>query len=155
MRFDQDNDLGAGFTLVPLFPDIDLNYSHLYKNGKKVSDEVFRRGGMCTGFKGDYCDLLQYNIEKNGIGSAVHVIVNLNGNIVFTANTKPLEYPYLCGGCVLYYGGEYFNLLTGKSICKGTNTIKSTSFIFVAEGNYRNEVVKRIDLTTGEIIEYN
>jgi len=39
-------------------------YSHLYKDGIKVSDEIFRKGGLCHGFKDGYCSLIHYVLER-------------------------------------------------------------------------------------------
>jgi hypothetical protein len=58
-----ENNLGRGFRLVP-DESIDGNsegYSHLHKDGVKVNDMLFRRGGLCSGFgKKDYLSLIAY-----------------------------------------------------------------------------------------------
>jgi hypothetical protein len=69
----------------------------------KISDEIFRRGGLCSGFKDNYCQLIKYNKHKGrpkktkrlddifSMGDSV--IVDMNGKIVLESDSC-LEYPY-------------------------------------------------------------
>jgi hypothetical protein len=99
---------------------VDLKYSHLYKDGIKISDKIFRKGGTCHGFKEGYCVLIHYiraNEPKkndNGFSFGESVIVNTEGKICLTKNG--LDYPYHAGGNVGSMGGYYYNLLTGEKI---------------------------------------
>jgi hypothetical protein len=45
-----ENDLKKGFRLIPLEkqPESPKDYAYLYKDGQKISDMVFRRGGKQT-----------------------------------------------------------------------------------------------------------
>ena len=57
--------LGNGFELRPLEIENNRNkYSHLFKDGVQISKEVFRKGGMCSGFKDGYCSLILIKNKK-------------------------------------------------------------------------------------------
>lgn len=96
-------------------------YSHLYKDGVKVSDEIFRKGGLCHGFRDGYCTLIHYVLEKEheekrlGFSSGDSVIINTEGKICLSRGG--LDYPYHVGGNVGSVGNYYYNLLTGEKIC--------------------------------------
>jgi hypothetical protein len=100
---------------------VEMKYSHLYKDGVKVSDEIFRKGGLCHGFKDGYCVLIRYartNEPKkndNGFSFGKSVIVNTEGKICLTM--IGLDWPYHTGGNVASMGNYYYNLLTGEKIC--------------------------------------
>lgn len=96
-------------------------YSHLYKDGVKVSDEIFRKGGLCYGFKDGYCTLIHYVLEREheeerlGFSSGESVIINTDGKVCLSK--EGLDYPYHSGGNVGSMGNYYYNLLTGEKIC--------------------------------------
>jgi hypothetical protein len=106
---------------------VGLKYSHLYKDGVKVSDEIFRKGGLCHGFKEGYCGLIHYTRTKEpkkndeGFSFGTHVIVNTDGKICLEG--KSLASPYHTGGNVGSVGDYYYNLLTGEKICHRPRTI--------------------------------
>jgi len=123
-------DLNDGFELRPIELSeketensriVGMKYSHLYKDGVKVSDDIFREGGLCHGFKDGYCVLIHYtktdkpkkNDEGFSFGSSV--IVNTEGKVCLTRDG--LDYPYHIGGNVASVGNYYYNLLTGEKIC--------------------------------------
>ena len=123
-------DLNDGFELRPIeilaeggqFVLENTNkYSHLYKDGVKVSDEIFRKGGLCHGFKDGYCTLNHYVLEREheekrlGFSSGESVIINTDGKICLSRDG--LDYPYHSGGNVGSMGNYYYNLLTGEKIC--------------------------------------
>ncbi len=146
-----ENDLGQNFKLVSDNSMLDNrnNYSHLYKNGVKISDTLFRRGGMSKGFdETEYCMLIAYhNLQKSTIGN--HCIIDLNGDIVLEASE--LKYPYHLKGVIAVLDEKYYNLKTKEIITKGYNTIKSESYIFV-ENQYNSEYEKgvyKIEYSTG------
>jgi hypothetical protein len=122
-------DLNDGFELRPIeilaeggqfVLDNKNKYSHLYKDGVKVSDEIFRKGGLCHGFKDGYCTLIHYVLEREheekrlGFSSGDSVIINTDGKICLTRDG--LDYPYHSGGNVGSMGNYYYNLLTGEKI---------------------------------------
>jgi hypothetical protein len=100
---------------------VESKYSHLYKDGVKVSEDIFRKGGICHGFKDGYCSLIHYTRTKeskkndNGFSFGTHVIVNTDGKICLEG--KSLDSPYHTGGNVGSVGNYYYNLLTGEKIC--------------------------------------
>jgi hypothetical protein len=60
---------------------INSKYSHLYKDGIKVSDNIFRKGGICIGFKDGYCGLIHYvrtnEPKKNDEGFSFVIVLLL------------------------------------------------------------------------------
>ena len=106
---------------------VDSKYSHLYKDGVKVSNEIFRKGGICSGFKDGYCSLIQYTRtkepEKNDsvFSFGTHVIVNSSGKICLTG--MRLDHPYHTGGNLGSVGDYYYNLLTGEKVCHKISSV--------------------------------
>lgn len=100
---------------------VNMKYSHLYKDGVKISDDIFRKGGLCSGFKEGYCVLINYTRTKEpkkndeGFSFGYSVIVNTEGKVCLS--TSGLDYPYHVGGNVGSVGNYYYNLLTGEKIC--------------------------------------
>lgn len=114
-------------------------YSHLYKDGVKVSDEIFRKGGLCHGFRDGYCVLIHYVLEREheekrlGFSSGDSVIINTDGKICLSR--EGLDYPYHSGGNVGSIGNYYYNLLTGEKICyKPSSVITGKEFIYLEHG---------------------
>jgi len=122
--------LNNGFELRPIILSkkesensriVNSKYSHLYKDGVKVSDNIFRKGGLCNGFKEGYCGLIHYvrtkKLKKNdeGFSFGNGVIINTEGKICLSKGG--LDYPYHIGGNVGSVGDYYYNLLTGEKIC--------------------------------------
>ena len=137
--------LNDGFELRPIeLTDVELEnqrivsmeYSHLYKDGIKISDEIFRKGGLCTGFKEGYCVLLHYirtnepGKNNNGFSFGKSVIVNTEGKICLEG--KGLEYPYHNSGNLGTLGDYYYNLLTGEKIChKPSSVVKGKEYLYL------------------------
>lgn len=129
--------LGNGFELRPLdIEDNKYKYSHLYKDGKKVNNLIFRKGGLCHGFKDGYCGLLFYTRQRktkgntSGFDSGVSVIINEFGEVKL--GRKGLDYPYHLGGNIATLNDVYYNLLTGEAIMpKSSSIINSKNFIIV------------------------
>lgn len=153
MKVDE-NDLKEGFRLVPnkfkAYKDDYSEYSHLYKDGKKVSNKNFRRGGLCSGFKDGYCMLLEYTKNKSG-RFGTHCLVDLKGKVVFR-QTKMFSPIYHLGGVIVVEDSIYYNLKDGKPIVKGSSSVRSEKFLFV-ENNYEKEYelgVHKIEYATGK-----
>lgn len=115
---------------------VNMKYSHLYKDGVKVSDDIFREGGLCHGFKDGYCVLIHYkrtNEPKkndNGFSFGSSVIINTEGKICLSGTG--LDCPYHTGGNVGSVGNYYYNLLTGEKICyKPSSVITGKEFIYL------------------------
>jgi hypothetical protein len=138
--------LGNGYELRPIeikdkegsvIPNRD-KYSHLYHNGLKISDEIFRKGGTGGDFKDDYCQLIHYTRErehelgKPGFNIGNHVIINSLGEICLSGG-KNFEYPSHCGGNIGRIKDSYYNLITGEEIitCSSSSKISGKNFIIV------------------------
>lgn len=164
--------LGNGYELRPI-PLTDkeaensrlvyLKYSHLYHNDLKVSDLIFRKGGICYGFKDGYCSLIHYTRTKepkkndNGFSFGTHVIINELGEICL--NKNGLDYPYHTGGHLASIGNYIYDLRTGNAIAPKSSTVISGVNCVIIEHKYKwydKEVtlplgIYRIDFQTAEI----
>ncbi|MFW6247240.1 MAG: hypothetical protein ACOC22_03665 [bacterium] len=176
-----ENDLKKGLRLISVFevmPELLNNkevlkelggnyqsYSFLFKEGKKISDVVFRKGGISNGFvKGDYCNLIAYkNFFKNpktkfSRTSSTHVLINLDGKIVLEEKGLS-KYPYYLKGVIASMDKGYYNLSTGELIIKGDSSIESDDFLFVQKkydfewygGKDKPKGVYKICFETGEV----
>lgn len=115
---------------------VNSKYSHLFKDGVKVSNEIFRKGGLCHGFKEGYCGLLHYTRTKepkkndNGFSFGDSVIINTEGKICLSRGG--LDYPYHVGGNVGSVGNYYYNLLTGEKICyRPSSVINGVEYLYL------------------------
>ncbi len=113
-------------------------YSHLYHNGLKVTDLIFRKGGLGGKFNDGYCLLILY-VQKSehtqkghGFDFGIHVIINELGEIVLKANGS-CEYPSHCGGNVGKLKDTYYNLKTGEPILTASSSgaISSKNLIII------------------------
>lgn len=138
------------------------SYSHLYHNDLKVSDEVFRRGGIGGKFKDGYCSLIHYVKDKknsNGFDFGTHVLINHLGEICM--GKKGLDYPYHIGGHLGSIGNYIYDLRNGKAIAPKSSTIITGINCIIIEHRYDwydKEVklplgIYRISLHTAELIK--
>lgn len=164
--------LGDGYELrqIPLTKQqsensriVSMKYSHLYHNDLKVSDLIFRKGGLGGKFKDGYCSLIHYVKTKepkkndNGFSFGTHVIINRLGEICL--NREGLDYPYHTGGHLASIGNYIYDLRTGKAIApKSSTTITGTNCIIIEHRYnwYDKEVslplgIYKIDFQTAEI----
>ena len=166
--------LGQNVYLIPL--DIkenkerNMRYGKLYKedpNGnpitvnektihlRKLSNDIFRVGGMASGFKDrPYCELIYYknvSTDKNpDLGT--HCLIDTEGKIVFKCEGA-LHYPHYYGGVIVSCNNVYYNLKTGQPFAEGHHSIKSSQFIFVECSSYRDKFPKgvyKINIETGD-----
>jgi len=145
--------LKNGIDLVYLFED----YGFLYKGAERISDELFRLGGLSDGFEGVYCMLIRYKVEPDGIDFGTHVIVDIDGDIVLKEDASTLSNLYLLQGCIAVMNSNYYSLITGKIIVKGHSTIKCSSYLFV-ENTYDKQYelgVYKIHWETGVFEVFN
>jgi len=173
-----ENDLGKGLRLVPIFevrPNLandkkiqkqigsNTDYSFLFKDGKRVSKFVFRKGGMSNGFKkGDYCNLIYYpdffDEKKEYRTGGKHVLINTDGKIVLEEQGLS-KHPYYRKGVIASMDKSYYNLLTGELIIMGDSSIESEDFLFVQKaydfewygGKDKPKGVYKIRFETGEV----
>lgn len=142
------------------------NYSHLYFEGEQISKEVFRKGGMCSGFKDGYCALIHYIPSKDpkksnteGFDFGTHILINQKGEIALKGGSFSSDHPYHIGGHLASIGNYIYDLRTAKAIApKSSTTIKGVNCIIVEHRYdwYDKEVklpigVYRIDFETAEI----
>ena len=139
--------LGDGYELRPieLTEDqskdqhiVNSKYSNLYHNGLKVSDLIFRKGGISGDFKDGYCQLIHYTKTKekgknnSGFSFGTHVIINSLGNIILSG-IGISSYPHHCGKNLGKLKDTYYNLLTGESLitCSSSSSVDGKNFLIV------------------------
>lgn len=176
-----ENDLGKGMRLVSIFevmPELLENkgmmkelgsttdYSFLFKDGVKVSDKVFRKGGMSNGYKnGDYTNLIVYhNFFDRTVKTeysrtySTHCLVDLTGRIVLEG-TGLNKHPYYIRGVIASMGNGYYNLRTSEMIIMGDSSVQSKEYLFVQKkydfdwygGKEKALGVYKICFETGEV----
>jgi hypothetical protein len=165
--------LGDGYELRPIemkdnkgnILDNSGSYSHLYHNDLKVSDSIFRKGGLSSGFKDGYAELIYYKQTKphtekeHGFDYGIHVLINKLGDICLSG-TKMDSYPYHCGGNLGKLKDTYYNLCTGEEIINvgSGDKINGTNYLIVEHRYdwYNKSLprgVYRIDKLTCEILK--
>jgi len=159
-------DLKNGFHLIPIDEENNQNnYSHLYRNNQKISDLIFRKGGMSIGFKNGFCMLIVYNkikktkTNQTGYDQGNFVIINEKVEILLQSGNKLTEYPTYVDGIIAHMNDTFYNLLTKEIICVGNSKIRTEENLFVEiygnrENNYKTTVCQ-ICLKTGETIYHN
>lgn len=166
--------LGDGFELrpIPLTKKeaadsriVNLKYSHLYYNGERVSDNIFRKGGMGGIFKDGYCELIHYirtdkkGESDSGFDFGTFVIVNEFGEISLRGERYTSDHPYHIGGRLASIGKYVYDLHTGNAISpKGSTWIKGETAVIIEHRYdwYDKEVklpigIYSIDYKTAEI----
>jgi len=116
-------------------------YSHLYHNGLKVSDEVFRRGGTGGKFKDGYCKLIHYiqkephTEKRHGFDFGTHVIINHLGDIKLKGEGIS-SYPDHIGGHLGSLGNYVYDLRTGEAIAVKSSTSITGSNCIIIDHRY-------------------
>lgn len=136
--------LGNGFELRPIKLSEEesknknitgLEYSHLYRDGEKISDKIFRKGGIGGEFEDGYCVLIYYTRDpkrESGFSCANFVIINESGEIILKSEQYSSDHPYIDGGNVGHIKNMYYDLRTGEPfMVKSSNVINSKNFIIV------------------------
>ena len=116
------------------------DFCHLYKNGKKVSNTLYRIGGHGVNLKDSYFLILKHveshyddditTDKKLKRHLAAHwCIIDNNGDekVVF----EKFASPYLCGGQIYTLKNKYYNIETGYLYCSSYTFIKSEKFLFL------------------------
>jgi hypothetical protein len=118
------------------------DFCHLYKNGEKVSDTLYRIGGFGVNLKNDYFLLLKHVeafyskdiLKMSGSKDAKHLdgrwcILDNSGKerVVFDSHKSP----YLQGGQIYSLDSNYYNIETGKRYCQAYTSIHSKRFLFL------------------------
>jgi hypothetical protein len=145
-RSPYDN-LGNGFELRPIeilaedgqsIVDNRESFSHLYKDGNKVCDMVFRKGGYSGDFKDGYASLILYvqkekhTEKRHGFDFGTHVIINEQGKTCLEPG-RSTSYPSHQGGNIGKLKDTYYDLRTGEKIlnCSSSGSISGQNFIIV------------------------
>jgi len=164
-------DLGYGFYLESLDIKNNIyNYSLLFNDGVQMNDHVFRLGGMSDGFnKKPYCMLIDYGVYTSKLTDVkqlssfgIHCIINTEGKIVLSSKDQ-FDSIYYIGGCIAKDKYYYYNLITGKVITRGNNSIESTYFLFISnaysslykEDHLYPKGVYKVNWNTGEVEYFN
>lgn len=145
------------------------DFVHLYVNGKKVSDTLYRIGGFGAKFDNQYFMLLKqvedkYNDlitkdkkRKKHLADRWCIIDN-NGKEIKVF--RKFASPYIFG-VVYSLNNHYFNIETGEQYDGGLgvySTLSTEKYLFL-DNNYDKDVSKRgvikIDKRTGEYEVFN
>jgi len=144
------------------------DYSFLFKDGVKVSDKVFRKGGISNGYKkGDYANLIVYHNffskrvkteYKHSRSYGKHCLVDLNGKIVLEENGLN-KHPHYIKGVIAHMGDGYYDLRTSELIIMGDSSVESKEYLFVQKkydfewygGKEKALGVYKICFETGEV----
>jgi hypothetical protein len=156
----RERQCGEGIELVPV-PEDELgeldprgkrtDFSYLYKDGKKLSDDIFRKGGMGGTYKDGYIGLMKYNPETKSEND--WVMVDTEGNVVYTQKNR-FGSLYHQGGIIVSDDNKLYNIKTGDMIVDHTAKISSRDFLFVEviwSSNGFESGVYKIDKQTAEI----
>lgn len=117
------------------------NYSHLYHNGLKVSDEVFRKGGLGGKFKDGYCSLIHYTKKqehtekRHGFDFGIHVIIDGLGDIKLNGSGIS-SYPHHIGGHLASLDSYIYDLRTCKAIAPKSSTVINGANCIIIEHRY-------------------
>jgi hypothetical protein len=119
------------------------DFVHLYKDGVKVSDTLYRIGGMGANIKNDYFILLKqveafYSKDIMKMSESKDPKHLENRSCIIDKNGKEkvcfdsFDSPYLTSGVVYSLGNKYYNIETGECYCKySSHVLKSGQYIFL------------------------
>lgn len=125
-------------------------FSHLYHNGKKVSDNIFRQGGYNNGFgNNDYCILIYYTTDKKsetGFDIGTTSIIDKNGNVILSSNG--LNYVSYIGGHLASLKNKIYNLKTKEPIMVNSDKTINCENSIIVEHRY-NWANKELNIPLG------
>ncbi len=116
------------------------DFIYIYKDGVKLNDTLYRKGGMGGEFKDGYMLLLKHieayyedsiTKDKNRKRHLSDAWCILDTNGIEKVNFKKFESPYLSGGQIYSLDQKYYNIETGEFYCKAYTSITSSQFIFL------------------------
>ena len=105
------------------------DYFHLYLNGEKISDTLYRKGMFGGRFKDGYCLLLKHTEQKEHLYS-VWCVINENGAEKFVADNM-LDGISLTGGQICSVKDKFYNIETGVLYCQSYSCMVSEDFVFL------------------------
>jgi hypothetical protein len=135
--------LGEGFELRPIEIKNQAGkvienrdkYSTLWRDGKEVTDLVFRKGGVGGDFKNGWCDLILYRkdpTKATGFDYGVWVLINRDGEVILESKKFSSNHPKYIGGIIGELDGYYYNLITKQKVAPtGSNRIITGSSIII------------------------
>jgi hypothetical protein len=128
------------------------DFVHLYVNGKKVSNTLYRIGGFGVKLNEHYFMLLKYTeafyskdiLKMSKTKAPKHLkgewcIIDNNGTE--KVNFKQYDSPYLQGGVIYYLDGKYYNIETGYLYCRTSSSMNSKNYLFLND-EYNNDETK-------------
>lgn len=122
-----------------------VDFVQLYYNGKKVSDSLYRKGGLYSGNTDGYYMILKYTeaIYKDSITKDPKRKKHLQGNWVILDSEGNEKYEhkeygsmYLMGGQVYSIGSKYYNIETNELYCTSYDCMRTDNFIFLNNTAY-------------------
>ncbi len=128
------------------------DFCHLYKNGEKISDTLYRVGGFGVKLQEDYFMLLKQveSFYKNDITTKENdkrhlgncaCIIRSDGAEIKTFDQ--FDYVYLHGGVIYSLDNNYYNIDNGYCYSKKSNSVvTSENYIFI-EDRYNKDKAKR------------
>ena len=147
--------------LVPVSLDVDYakkwnerilgDFLHLYKNGVKISDTLYRTGMFGGKVKEPYFLMLKYveafyndsivkDKDKKRHLEGQWCIIDKNG--VEKVNFEVFSSPYIIGGQVYGLNGNYYNIETKELYCSSHKVMVTDNYIFL-HNEYDKDKTKR------------
>lgn len=127
------------------------DFSLLYKNGEKISDTLYRIGGLGVDINADYFCIMKHveafypdnitKIKKDKPHLQSQWVI-LNNNCEEKVNIGSYRFPYLVGGCIYTVDSHVYNINTNELYASSSKWMVSNDFIFV-ENPYDNDKSKR------------
>jgi hypothetical protein len=143
------------------------DFVNLYKNGKKISDTLYRVGGFGVKLEDDYFMLLRHvevkyddsitkdEDKKNHLESQ-WCILDKNG--LEKVNFKQFASPYIHGGQIYSLDSKYYNIESGELYCNSYSSMGTDKYLFL-DNKYDDDKSKRgvmkIDKVSGNYEIFN
>ena len=131
--------------------NINSEFGHLYKNGIKMSDTLYRIGGHGISEEDKYFMILKYVEAKYNDNittiikdkfhlSGLWCILNENGEEkgIFDSYKSP----YMVGGQVYVLDKTYYNIETKKPYCNSYSSMKTKKYLFL-DNQYDEDIERR------------
>jgi hypothetical protein len=127
------------------------DFQHLYKDGVKLRDRLYRVGGFGAKIKDNYFLLLGYYEAHYGDNitkvkkrkphlEGRWTIINKNGDELVIFNH--FDSPYLIGGVLYTLDNKYYNIETSECYGSSYTSIKSPNYVFL-NTEHHDDISKR------------
>lgn len=127
------------------------DFIHLYLNGNKISNTLYRIGGLNTGIKDGYFSLIKHiesfyedsitKVKKDKPHLAGHWCI-LNEYGVEKVIMNRFDYLSLLGGQIYSTKNNYYNIETGELYCTSYTSMNTEKYLFL-ENKYDKDTNKR------------